>query len=74
MKCVSKPRATIISLATAIISNTVKSRYNGPASNGNLHITEDILWSLQKFAFNFFIVNNRNLPITDENVWSHEIC
>ena len=53
--------------------STVESRYNGFASNGNLLITEEILWSLEKFFFNFYIGNNRNPPITDKNGWSLEI-
>ena len=56
-----------------LFPNTVESRSNGPASNGNPPITEDILWSLEKFFFNFYIGNNRNPPITDKNGWSLEI-
>ena len=54
-------------------ASTVESHYNGPASNGNPPKTEDILWSLEKFFFNFYIGNNRNPPITDKNGWSLEI-
>ena len=32
-------------------TNTVESRYNGPAINGNLPITEAILKSLEEFLF-----------------------
>ena len=53
--------------------STVESRSNGPARNGNLPITEDILWFLEKLFFNFYIGNNRNPPITDKNGWSLEI-
>jgi len=54
----------------AIKNNTVESRFNGPASNGNPPITEAILQSLEKI---FFIGNNRNPPKTDRNGWSLEI-
>ena len=47
--------------------NTVESLYNGPASNGNLPITE------ANFFFIFYIGNKRNPPITDGNGWSLEI-
>ena len=50
-----------------------KFRICGPTSNGNPPITEDILWSLEKFFFNFYIGNNINPPITDKNGWSLEI-
>ena len=54
-------------------SNTVESRYNGPASNGNPPITEAILRSLEKFFFIFYIGNNRNPHITGKDAWSLEI-
>ena len=47
--------------------NTVESRSNGPASNGNPPKTEA---SPQKGLFNFYIYNNRNLSIIDIMVGS----
>ena len=53
--------------------DTVESRYNGPASNGNPPITEANLKSLEEFFFILYIGNNRNPPITDINDWSLEL-
>ena len=52
---------------------TVESRSNGPVSNGNPHIMEVNLSSLEKYFFILYIGNNRNPPITDKNGWSLEI-
>ena len=57
-----------------IKENTVESRYNGPANNGNPLITENILQTLGKFFSIFYIGNNRNLPVEDDNGWSLQIC
>ena len=57
-----------------IKENTVESRYNGPANNGNPLIIETILQTLGKFFSIFYIGNNRNLPVEDDNGWSLEIC
>ena len=46
---------------------TVKPRYNGLASNGNLHITEVSIKSIEKFFFVSYIGKNRNRFITDNN-------
>ena len=54
-------------------SNTVESRYNGLASNGNPPIVDDFLKSLEKFVFILYTSNNRNPPITNDNGWSLEI-
>ena len=53
--------------------NTVQSRYNEPASNGNPPITEAILRTIEMFVVKFYIGNTRNLPITDKSGWSLEI-
>ena len=55
------------------VLHTVESCSNGPTSNGDSPITEDILWYYKNFFKRFFIGNNRNPPITDENNWSLEI-
>ena len=52
---------------------TAESCYDGPACNENPPVTEAILKSLEKFCFTFYIGNNRNLSITDQNGWSLEI-
>ena len=53
--------------------NTIESRYNGPASNGNPPIMEVVLKSIEKIFFILYIGDNRNPPITNKNCWSLEI-
>ena len=54
-------------------SRTVESRYNGPTSNQNSHITEAIHKFLDKLFFIFHTSNDRNLPITVKDSWYLEI-
>ena len=46
---------------------TVELRYNGAASNGNPPITETILQTLGQFFSIFYVGNNKNPPVEDDN-------
>ena len=43
------------------------------ASKVNPPITADIIWSLEKCLFNFYIGNDKNPPIPDKNSRSLEV-
>ena len=67
------PSIFICFMLISVFANTVESRSNGPARDGNTHITEAIIQLLERFLFNFYIGSNKNPLITDPNSWSLEI-